>query len=407
MPTFAFTARDSSGRPVSGTLAASNAGEVLQTLRSEGKFPVAVKVAEPQRSETAAGSIGRRGIKVSRAEIIQFSMQLSIMVETGVQLSEALDCIAKQAEKPQLRELVGDLSEQLQGGTSLSEALGRHPRSFPRLYVALIRASEKSGMLSRLLTRATGYLRDEQETLRRVKGALTYPMIMFLFAMSTTIFLLTFVMPRFTVIYAMKKAALPAPTQMLMNVSDLLVNHWPPILAGAIGLVIALFMGLRTPAGARVWHYVQLHAPLFGKLYRKLHLSRGLRMVGTMAGAGVNLMDCVNTAHDLCDNTYFRDLWQQVGNQIQAGRQLSDPLFDSPLVPRSVSQMIFSGEKSGKLASVMEQVASYAEGELKEQIAALTRYIEPAMIVIMGAIIGSVSLALLLPIFSISKVMAQ
>lgn len=408
MPTYAYSARNASGQLSSGSLIAATMTEALQMIRAEGKYPVSVKPAERGQpaAETANTGIGRAGIKISRNDLIQFSTQLAVMVETGVTLSEAVECIAKQAEKPNMKDLLADLSDQLQGGASFSEALARHPRSFPTLYIALIRASEKSGMLSRLLVRATDYLRDERETLRRVKGALTYPLIMFSFAVLTTIFLLTFVLPRFTVIYAQKKAALPMPTLVLMTASDFLVGHWLALLIGSIISAIAAFVYLRTEQGQRVWHFLQLNLPLFGALYRKVHLSRGLRMVGTMAGAGVALFDCVTTAYQLCPNTYFRELWKRIGDQLQAGRQLSDPLFESNLVPRPVAQMIFSGEKSGKLSSVMEQVAGFSEQELKEQIAALTRYIEPVMICTMGLIIGGVSLALLLPIFTISKVMA-
>jgi type IV pilus assembly protein PilC len=405
MTTFAYTARDASGRSVSGTLAAPSIGEVLQALRADGKYPVSVRPTD--EASKAAAYISRSGIKIPRADVIQLSTQLAIMLETGVILSEALECIAKQAEKPRVRELMADLCEQLQAGSSFSDALARHPRSFPMLYIALIRASEKSGMMARLLTRATAYMRDEQETIRKVKGALTYPAIMFSFAITTTTFLLAFVLPRFTAIYATKKAALPGPTKFLMAVSDFLVNDWLVIIACLVTTVAASVFYVRTSPGARLWHFLQLHVPLFGKLYRKLHLARGLRMCGTMAGAGVQLLECVTTAHDLCPNTYFRDLWKQVGDQIQAGKQLSEPLFASSLVPRSVSQMLFSGEKSGKLAMVMEQVSAYAELELKEQITNLTRYIEPLMIVVMGLIIGGVALALLLPIFTISKVLAQ
>ena len=405
MTTFAYTARDSSGRSVTGTLAAPSMGEVLQMLRAEGKYPVSVRPAD-QDSKLAA-FLPRGGIKIARADVIQLSTQLAIMLETGVTLSEAMESIAKQSEKLRVRDLMTDLCEQLQAGNSFSDALSRHPRSFPTLYMALIRASEKSGMMARLLTRATAYLRDEQETMRKVKGALTYPAIMFTFAITTTTFLLAFVLPRFTAIYANKKAALPGPTRMLMAISDFLVNDWVVLLTAIVTIVVGSVLYVRTSAGARLWHFIQLHVPLFGKLYRKLHLARGLRMCGTMAGAGVQLLECVKTAHDLCPNTYFRDLWQQVGDQIQAGKQLSEPLFASKLVPRSVSQMLYSGEKSGKLAMVMEQVSAYAELELKEQITNMTRYIEPLMIVVMGLIIGGVALALLLPIFTISKVLAQ
>jgi len=405
MTTFVYTARDAAGRQVSGTLAAPNIGEVLQTLRAEGKYPVSVRPAD--QDSKAAAFLPTGGVKIPRADVIQLSTQLAIMLETGVNLTEALDCIAKQSEKPRVRLIVGDLCEQLQAGNSFSDALARHPRSFPTLYVALIRASEKSGMMSRLLNRATAYLRDEQETIRKVKGALTYPAIMFGFAITTTTFLLAFVLPRFTAIYANKKAALPGPTRMLMALSDFLINDWMILVAAIATTVVGAMLYGRTSAGGRLFHLIQLHVPLFGKLYRKLHLARGLRMCGTMAGAGVQLMECVKTAHDLCPNSYFRDLWRQAEEQIQSGKQLSEPLFASSLVPRGVAQMLYSGEKSGKLAMVMEQVSTYAELELKEQITNMTRYIEPIMIVVMGLIIGGVALALLLPIFTISRVMAQ
>jgi type IV pilus assembly protein PilC len=144
-----------------------------------------------------------------------------------------------------------------------------------------------------------------------------------------------------------------------------------------------------------------------GGMFRKLHLSRGMRMIGTMAGAGVGLVDCVATANELCDNVYFRELWDNVSEQIQAGKQMSEPLSQSNLVPRPIAQMIHSGEKGGKLAFVMEQVAGFSEQELKDTITELTRYIEPIMIIVMGFIIGGVALALMLPIFTISRVVAR
>jgi type IV pilus assembly protein PilC len=232
-----------------------------------------------------------------------------------------------QAQKPNVKRLLDDLTQQVQAGTDFSAALARHPRSFPRLFTALIKASERSGMMGKLLNRATLYLRDEQETLRRVKGALTYPAIMLAFAVTTTIFLLAFVMPRFTKIYAQKQAALPAPTQILMSLSNFMVDHYLALIAGALAVGALGFFYFRTPSGRRLWHYVQLNLPLFGPLFRKVHLSRGLRMIGTMSGAGVSLLDCVQTAEDLTDNGYFRDLWASAERQIKPGNHLSVPLF--------------------------------------------------------------------------------
>jgi type IV pilus assembly protein PilC len=383
---------------------AASITEVTQQLRATGKYPVSIKPTSGEKSGNASSNIG---IKISRVDVIQLIQQLSIMVETGVTLSEALDCIAQQAIKPNVKKLVQDLEQHVRGGSDFSSALARHPKSFPRILIALIKAAEKSGMLSKLMKRANNYLRDEQDTKRRVKGALTYPGIMLAFAITTTIFLLTFVLPKFTVIFANKGAALPLPTQILMVMSGFLIHHWLLLSIGTVAVGVGGYFYFGTPGGKRVLHFVQLHTPLLGPMFKKLHLSRGLRMVGTMASSGVTLVDCVGTAKDLCDNVYYAELWDEVLQQIQTGKQMSEPLSRSDLVPKSVAQMIHSGEKSGKLGQITEQVAEFSEQELKETIVELTRYIEPAMIVVMGAIIGGVALALMLPIFTISRVVAK
>ncbi|HEX3357438.1 MAG TPA: type II secretion system F family protein [Tepidisphaeraceae bacterium] len=409
MANFAYTARDESGAAVNGTITAASINEASQLLRAQKQYPVSIRPAGAGASSSSAGlrrSSG--GIKISRQDLIQLSTQMATMIETGVTLSEALECIGAQADKnPRLKKLIDDLSLQVQSGTDFSSALARHPRSFPRLYIALIKASEKSGLMSKLLMRATNYLRDEQETLRRVKGALTYPAIMLSFAILTTVFLLAFVLPRFTVIYASKGAALPMPTQVLMAMSNVVVGHWLLLSLGVAVTAIAGTYYFRTPGGQRVWHFTQIRLPLMGAMFRKLHLSRGMRMIGTMAGAGVSLMDCVETARELCGNGYYRDMWSAVLTQIQSGKQMSEPMSQTNLVPRSVAQMIHAGEKGGKLAFVMEQISGFAETELKENITELTRYIEPAMIIVMGVIIGGVAMALMLPIFTISRVVAH
>jgi type II secretory pathway component PulF len=402
---YAFTARDGMGAAHGGTMEAPSGDVVQQKLRAEGKYPTSIRPATGDAPEVAAAAGRRR--KLSRADVINLATQISMMVETGVTLSDALDCIAAQCDHPRLKAVVTDLSRTVREGQDFSTALARHPSSFPRVFIALIRASEKSGQLSRMLQRAVGYLRDEQATRRKVKGALTYPGIMLAFAVLTTVFLLAFVLPKFTVIYANKKAVLPIPTRVLLAMSGFVVNHWLALLIGTIGSVVGLIYGIRTPSGRSAWHTFQLRVPLLGAMYRKLHLSRGMRMIGTLASAGVSLMDCVHTAKDLCDNVRFTELWDSVLEQIQSGKQFSEPMFASALVPRSVSQMLHSAERSGKLATVLEQVSGYAEQELKEQIAELTRYIEPAMIVIMGVIIGGVAMAMLLPIFTISRVVAS
>jgi type IV pilus assembly protein PilC len=401
MTTYAYDARDEKGQLVSGQLVAASIEEVARQIRSQGRYVVSIDVAASSMKRQS------RGIKVARADVLQISNQLSVMLDTGVTLADALECCAQNCPRPPVRALLEDLSQQVRNGGDFSGALARHPRSFPAIYVALIKASEKNGMMSRLIARATGYLRDEQEITRRVKGALTYPAIMFGFAMLTTLSLLIFVLPRFTVIYANRGAALPVPTQILMTMSQTLTTHWMYIVPSVLVAIAGAWAFGRTDRGAKLFDWLVLRIPLIGPMLQTLYLTRGLRTIGTMAGSGVNIVECVETATSITRNREFRAMWNLTLDQIQIGRPFSDSLGQSPLVPNAVTRMLSAGEKSGKLAMVMEQVASFGETELKERITEMTRYIEPAMLLIMGTVIGGITLALLLPIFQISKVVAN
>lgn len=386
-------------------MSAESIAAAVESLRGEGKYPTSLV---PANQNVARGvSFFSRGPRMGRKDVLQFAGQLQIMIETGVTLSEALESIAGQSTKPGTRAVLLSLCRDVQSGSSFSNALSQHTRTFPRMLITLIAASEKSGQMAKMLGRAVQYLRDEQETIRKVRGALTYPAVMMAFVISTTCFLMTGVLPKFTAIYASKGASLPAITRFLMAVSAFLIHDWPWIIVAVGGFSVGLWKYRQMPQGRRMLDYLQLRVPLFGSVFQKLHLSRGLRLIGTMAGSGISLPDSVRNAYELSPNIYFRDLWSQVGAQIQTGKQFSEPLFQSPLVPKSLAQMLHSAEKGGRLAPVMEQLAGFAETELKEKIQDMTRYIEPAMIAFMGVIIGTVALALMLPIFSISKVIAK
>src|SRR5580700_7433 len=236
MPNFAYTARDSSGSPLNGTLMADTLDAAVSMLRGEGKYPTSVTPANAPAARQTRVILGGR---LSRKELIHFCQQLQIMLETGVTLSDALDCLTRHKSKPHVQRIMEDIRTQVQGGATFSTALARHPRSFPRLLISLMAASEKSGLMSKLLTRAVGYLRDEQDAVRRVRGALTYPAIMMCFAITTTTFLLTFVLPKFTAIFASKGAALPVPTRILMAVSGFLIGNWIYLVTGILAFIIA------------------------------------------------------------------------------------------------------------------------------------------------------------------------
>src|SRR5690606_33466351 len=261
--------------------------------------------------------------------------------------------------------------------------------------------------LPRMIERANGYLKDEQEILRKVRGALTYPSIMLAFALTTSLFMLAFVLPRFTLLYKGKEHLLPTPTKVLLFLSDAVTQQWAYLLPGTLGAVLLAWSWLKTESGQEAWHRTQLRLPLLGPMFRKLHLSRGLRMIGTLAAAGVSLVDCLDNAEQLAGNRLYARLWNDIGGRIRQGMPFSDALRTSSLVPPAISQMIHSGESAGNLAIVTEKVAEHSERELKETIGEVTRYIEPAMIVLMGGLIGGMTMAMLLPVFTVSRVMVQ
>ena len=366
--------------------------------------PPQAKPGKPAASKPAAVAGGRQ--RLSRADLVQLGTQLSVMLDTGVTIVDALRCVAGQADKPNVKFVVEDVAAAVERGDEFSAALARHPRSFPRIFVALVKASERGGGLPKMIDRANGYLKDEAEILRKVKGALTYPGIMFAFACVTCVSMLTFVLPRFTALYKGKENLLPTPTKVLLAISGALTGHWQVLLPTTILATGGAVWWLRSPAGTAAWHRVQLRLPLLGPMFRKLHLSRGLRMIGTLAASGVSLVDCLDTARDLAGNGRYAALWSVSEDKIRSGVPFSESLRGSGgLVPASVTQMLHSGEAGGRLAQVTERVAEHAEIELKETITDLTRYIEPAMIVLMGAIIGGMTMAMLLPVFTVSRVM--
>ena len=406
MSTFAYTARDSAGQLINGTLEAMDVDEASRQLRTEGKFIVRLKEAGPAGAEPRPLTLEQRYRHVRRDDVIHFAHQMSVMVETGVALGEALESIAEQTTNEHFAAVVRDVTEAVQGGTSFSSALARHGRVFPPLMVSLLRAAEASGTMGAMLERISAYLTKERNTIRSVRGAMAYPVVMMVVALAVTIFLLAFVLPRFGTIYANRGAVLPAPTRLLLGLSELITGYWyvwvALIAAGVVGLLYA-----RTrPGGRRALDWLKLNAPVVGPMFRQLYITRATRTMGTMINAGVPMLDMIAITRDVTRNVYFEHLWDHVDEQLRQGVQLSRAFFQSDLVPSPISRMIHSGEKAGRLGLVMERIAAFTEHDFDESVKRTTQFIEPAMVVIMGVVIGFVAISLLLPIFSVGRVMA-
>ena len=356
-----------------------------------------------------------RRAKTKSTELILFTTQLSVMLDSGVVLSDALDAIAQSTSVRKyaaFKWIIADVSEKVKSGDSFSKALTGYPRIFSVMFISMVKASEASGKMAEMLNVLAGYLNFESETRKRIKGALTYPFIMALMAVAATGTLMFFVLPRFMGIYESRGAALPKLTQVLVGFSKLLGNL--QFMTGLVTVVIFAATGLyywaQTLSGRRVIDYIKIHTPVIGTMFIDTVVTRSMRIMATMVNTGVSLLDSIRVVQGSCQNYYFQQLWIDVDEKIRDGYQLSESILissRSELIAPGIIQMFRAGEKSGKLGEVCDKVSVFYEKKLENSIRNVMALIEPVMIIIMGTIIGTIAIALLLPVFRISSVIAQ
>lgn len=350
--------------------------------------------------------------KVKQSELILFTVQLSVMLDSGVVLSDALDAIAEQAEHGTFRMIIMDVAEKVKSGENFSKALAGYSKVFNTMFVSMVKASEASGRMAEMLDVLSGYLNFESETRKRIKGALTYPFIMALMAVAATGTLMFFVLPRFMGIYESRGAALPKLTQVLVSFSKILGNFqiMTCILTVVIFASIGLYYWAGTLSGRRVIDFIKIRTPVLGTMFVDTVVTRSMRIMATMVNTGVSLLDSIEIMQGSCQNYYFQRLWVGVDEKIRDGYQLSESILISPgseLIAPGIVQMLRAGEKSGKLGEVCDKISVFYEKKLESSIKNVMALIEPVMITIMGTIIGTIAIALLLPVFRISSVIAH
>jgi type IV pilus assembly protein PilC len=407
--TYAYRARDSSGTVISGSLVAGSAEEVGARLRSEGKYVLSVQdnalriAAALDEQQIRRNEAAKR---VRREDVISFCQQLSVMLETGVPLSEALDAFCQQTPRKEFRDVLMVLRDDIYSGEKISTAMAKWPRVFPSMIISLMKASEASGTMAMMLGRIGEYLAKERRTARQIRGAMSYPLFMMLTSVSLTVFLMAFVLPKFARIYAMRSATLPGPTRLLMAMSNFVTTQY--LIYGPIMVLlgIALVIFLHRPAGKHACDWFRMHFPILRRMYGQLYITRAARTMATLLSSGVNLLDIISICRGVTNNHYYDRLWTKVEQGVRDGKQISDAVFQCEFIPKNVASMINSGERAGRLADVMERIAAFSEEELDTAVKQVTSYIEPLMIIFMGVVVGGIALALLMPIFSMGKVMS-
>ncbi|HEX5104938.1 MAG TPA: type II secretion system F family protein [Pirellulaceae bacterium] len=396
MTTFAYQARDALGHATSGTLEVESRDDALSRLRRDG-----LTVVELEEDESHVSLIPRR---VTATEIIYATSQLAVMVDTGITLSVALDSIAEHEKNPTLKAVLLDLRARVEGGEDFSTALARYPRYFDKTFVALIRSSEQTGTLAEMLETVSGYLRSQLEIRQKIRASMAYPCVMAVLAVGVTIFLLTYILPKFEPLFSRKGVKLPRPTIIMMTASELLLDYWYLWLALALALFFTWLFGRKTEPGRKILDWLKINIPVIGPMSRKVTLSRSIRTLGTMVASGVSMLDAIRLTAEVASNWYYERAWLRVLDQITEGNRICDALKpEEALFPATLVRMIGAGEETGKLDKVLMKVSQFYDKEVEASLKATTSLIEPLMICAMGFVVGGIALGLLMPIFSLSR----
>lgn len=404
MPSYRFEYRESGGRVAVGTIEASSLTEATGQLRSQGLYLLNVA----PRAGGAQGLLGKlRGVSVEFGpgikDVLNFTSQLAVMIKAGISIRDAIDGISRQVENAKFRKIILRIKSDVESGQPFSAALGRFPKVFSPLYVNMVKASELSGSFGMMLDRIGIYLAQQVETRNMVRGAMVYPAIIATMAVGTTLFLLTWVLPRFTALFAGKESLLPKPTVVLLAISSFLQDYWHAVIGGAVIVIGGFVYAIQTPRGHTYWDILKLRIPLFRKMFQALYITRGLHTMGELVNAGVPMLETLAITAEVSGNTLHRRMWQSVHKSVKQGEKIAQPLFRQSLLPPSVVQMISSGEESGRLGEVMRDISEYYSKELRNTIKSVTAMIEPLMIVLMGLIVGFIAMSIILPIFKMSS----
>jgi type IV pilus assembly protein PilC len=404
MSLFEYQVRTSAGQFSKGTLVASNATEAANLLRKQGQF-----ISQLQQIKAPDDVMTKiRNFKVefgpNRKDILHFTNQLSVMVKAGISIDDALDGISQQIQNEKFKRIVQQIKNDIESGQSFSQALSKYPDLFSNLYVNMMAAAEVSGSLAGMLEQLAIYLDQEAETRSQIRGAMVYPGIIAFMAVSVTIFLLVFVLPRFTMVFAGKETLLPKPTKIILAASYFLRHFWFYIIPALGAMTWAFFYFISTSVGRSWWDKVKLHIPIVSKLCRSLYITRSLHTMGVLSSAGVPILDTLSITAEISGNIHFKKMWLNVHSSVRQGQKIASSLLTGSLLPASVVQMIRSGEDSGKLSDVLADVSRFYARELKATIKAVTAMIEPVMIIVMGLVVGFIAMSIILPIFKMSSV---
>jgi general secretion pathway protein F len=413
MSSFRYQALENSGAAVSGLIEASDRKAALDLLGERGLFPCSLEACATVPASPASRSSGAlatapartRGGRIKRKEITALTREMAALIAAGIPIPQALEGLGEEEESPALQAVLRGVSAAVRQGAALSSALEDHPRLFNKLYVSMIRVGEEAGVLPKVMQDLATLLEHEDEVRGEVVAAVSYPVFVLGFGLVTVTVLLGVVLPRLFSMLEDMLQVLPWPTLVLLKASQLLQGYWPLLLVAGVGSVAGLRWYLRRPDGALLWDRVKLKLPLMGAVFRSAALGRFARTLGILAKSGVSLLPALKIVEHTIGNLVLARLIAQVAEETRGGDSLATPLRRLGVFPRTVIQMINVGEETGKLDEMLLRVADLEERQMRARTKTLISLLGPALIVGVGALVGFMVIAVLLPIFRMSRAM--
>lgn len=424
MPKFNYVALDARGQESAGVLEASTSNDVIAHLRQSGYFPTSVieegkaataKTAKKKASKAvaaraaAAPATSKKGIVLFQKKTIKpktlmiFTRQLATLIDAGLPLLRGLTVLAKQERDLVLKGTINALADGVQGGSTFSESLAQHPKIFNKLYINMVKAGELGGVLELVLNRLAEFQEKAEKIKNKVVAAMFYPVVVIVIAMLILSFLLVFIVPKFQQIFKdmLGNKPLPAITQFVIDASNLLKSQWYYVLGGILIITFGYKWFAATTTGRKILDRIMLRMPLFGDLTRKSSISRFARTLGTLVTSGVPILQALNITRETAGNAVIADAIMKVHDSVKEGESIVQPLEASGVFPPMVISMIDVGEETGQLPEMLLKIAEVYDDEVDNAVTGLTSLLEPIMIVLLAFIVGTIVVALFMPLISI------
>ena len=423
MPKFNYVAMDSRGKETKGTLEVANQNEAISRLKEMGYFPTKVIEAEKSKEKpdkktkgAAADAKGKKkggfniniripglGGKVKPKVLTTFTRQLATLVDAGLPLLRGLRVLERQEKNPNLKKIIDDLSLAIEGGSTFSEGLAQHPKVFNRLYVNMVKAGELGGVLEVVLNRLSEFMEKAQKIRGKVKAAMFYPCAVMFVAVTILTILMVFVIPKFELVFKdmLEGQSLPAFTDFVLSVSRAIAGHFVVALISIVSFFIALKLFTRTRFGRRLFDRLKLNFPILGPVVSKVAISRFTRTLGTLVSSGVPILQALTIVKETSGNVIVGEAVSAVHESVKEGETITAPLEASNVFPPMVVSMVDVGEQTGALPEMLMKIADNYDDEVDNAVSAMTSLLEPVMIVFLAVVVGSIVIALFLPLISL------